>query len=201
MLELDDVMLVELHEAVGGHVGRGQRIVEPMDPEILAQQQRHHLHVEPHQPLGHALAPGLGQRLDPFAHPIEVGTVAGPAIEVEQSLDLFGHREAEQVARVSRADFLDRVEERLGRERLHQPLGFGCRQDEVALLARGQPVEKLELGLERKAEKLLLSCRGHYKNARCAPRLGCIALIQYHAHRVGASNPRAARDYLVIAPA
>ena len=65
-----------------------------MHADVLAQQQRHQFQVEPHQPLGHALAAGLGQRLDPFAHALEVGPVLVPAVEIEQCLDLFGNREA-----------------------------------------------------------------------------------------------------------
>ncbi len=127
-----------------------------MHPDVLAQQQRHQLEVELHQPLGHALAAGLGHRLDPLAHPPEIGPILVPAIEIEQRSDLLRQRETQQIARVGDANFLERVEERLRRERLHQPFGLGRGKNQVALLARGQAVEKLEFLLERQVEKFFL---------------------------------------------
>ena len=159
--ELDQVMLVELEQAVGGRVTRDIRIINAMHLDVAAHQQRDEFQVELHQRVGEAAAAGLGQRLDPFAHPLEVGAILVPAIEVEQRPDLLGQREAQQIARIGGANFLQSVEERLGRERLHQPLGLGRGENQVALLPRRKPIKELQLFLERKIEKLALSIRRH----------------------------------------
>ncbi len=154
-------MLVELEQAVSGRVTRDIRIIDAMHLDVAAQQQRDEFQVEFHQRVGEAAASGLGQRLDPFAHPFEVGTILVPAIEVEERPDLLGQREAQQIARIGRSNFLQSVEERLGRERLHQPLGLGRGENQVALLPRRKPIKEFQLFLERKIEKFALSIRRH----------------------------------------
>ena len=159
--ELDQIIFVVLRETIGGRVGRGRRVVDSMHLYVAAQQDRHHLHVEAHQRVGQFAPSTVGHRLDPLAHAMHVGTIAVPAIEIEQRLHLLGHREAEQVAGVGAADFLERVEKRLGRERLHQALGLGRGENQVALLARGQAVQEFELFLERKIEKFRFASYRH----------------------------------------
>ncbi len=119
-----------------------------MHLDIAAQQNRHHLHVETHQRVGEFAPSAVGHRLDPLAHAMNIGPIAIPAIEIEQRLDLLGHGEAQQVAGVGAADLLERVEKRLGRKRLHEAFGLGRRENQVALLARRQAVQELQLFLK-----------------------------------------------------
>src|SRR5208337_3243886 len=87
-------------------------------------------------------------------------------IQIEQRLDLLGHRQAQQIAGVGGADFLERVEKRLGRKRLHQPLGLGRGQDQVALSACRKPVQELQLLLEGKVEKFRFASYRHIDGSR-----------------------------------
>src|SRR5258708_34519145 len=103
---------------------------------------------------------------------MNVRTIAIPAIEIEQRPDLLGYCEAEQVAGVGAADFLERVEERLGRERLHQALGLGRGENQVTLLARGEAGQELHLFLEGKIQKFRFAsyCHTPRNNSRSHPQ-------------------------------
>ncbi len=147
--ELDQIIFVVLRETIRGRIRRRRRVLNPMHLDIAAQQQRHHLHVEAHQRVGEFAPSAVGHRFDPFAHPMHVRAIAIPAIEIEQRLHLLGHREAQQIARVGAADFLERVEKRLRRERLHQPLRFRRGENQIAFLPRRQAVQEIQLFLER----------------------------------------------------
>ncbi len=141
-------MLVELDQPIGGRVAGDVRIVDAMNLDVAAHQQRNQFQVEFHQAVREPAASGFSHRLDPLAHPLEVGPVLDPAIQVEERLDLLGQREAQQVTGVGRADFLEGVEERFRRERLNQALGLGGGENQVAFLPRRQAVEELQLFLE-----------------------------------------------------
>jgi len=92
---------------------------------------------------------------------MHVRTIAAPAIEIEQRLHLLGHREAQQVAGIGAADFLECVEKGFRRKRLNQSFGFRRRQNQIELLPRRKPVEKFELLLERKIDEVFCSARCH----------------------------------------
>jgi hypothetical protein len=127
-----------------------------MDLDVLAEKERDEFEIDLHQRVGHSFAARFGHRLDPFAHSMEVGTVLAPAIEVEEPLDLLRDGETQQIAGVGNTDFLQGIEERFGREGLHEAFRFGRRQNKVSFLTRRQAIQKLEFLLKRQIQKFLL---------------------------------------------
>ena len=82
----------------------------------------------------------------------------------------------QKIAGIGAPDFLQGVEKRLRRKRLHQSFGLGRGENQVAFLPRRKPIKEFQLFLKRKIEKLTLPIRCHLRETKDTLTVSTLAI-------------------------